>query len=280
MPAIIARRYSGDGESDEMRIRDVIQRIALAHRRYGYRRVTAELRRQGWVVNRKRVARLMRLDNLLAVRQRKFQPPTTDSKHPYTIHLNLAARMQVTGSDQLWVADITYVRLRREFVYLAVVLDAWSRKVVGWHADATLKTDLSVAALVLAINNRKPPAGLVHHSDRGVQYACAEYLALLSSRGILSSMSRPATPTDNAISESFIKTLKAEELDGRAYEDLADLRKKVSEFIDVYYNRVRLHSALGYRPPEEFEQTGSGVAEKAAALSFFGHKEICHSDGA
>jgi putative transposase len=265
-------------DPDEMELRDSIQRIALTNRRYGYRRVTAELRRQGYLVNHKRVARLMRLDNLLAVTKRKFRPPTTDSRHRYEIYLNLAARLNLTGPDQLWVADITYVRLRREFVYVAVVLDAWSRKVIGWHADATLKADLPLAALSVALQRRKPRPGLVHHSDRGVQYACEDYLKVLAAHNIEPSMSRGGTPTDNAISESFIKTLKTEEVDGCTYETLAELRQHLAEFIDGYYNAVRLHSALGYRPPQEFEQSDGLAKSQAAVLSFLGHKEICHFD--
>jgi transposase InsO family protein len=257
----------------DMELRGEIQRIAIDNPRYGYRRVTQHLRREGWWVNHKRVARLQRMDNLLAIRNRKFRLATTESKHSLRVHLNLAARLTLTGADQLWVADITYIRLRQEFVYLAVVLDAWSRKVVGWHLGRTLKTELAQKALEMALERRQPKPGLVHHSDRGIQYASDEYTALLDQHGILPSMSRGAAPWDNAHCESFIKTLKAEEIDVRQYRDLVDLRAHVGEFIEQYYNRKRLHSALGYRAPEEFEaQTEEKT--RAAVMSFLRHEEI------
>jgi transposase InsO family protein len=234
---------------EEMEVRAAILEVALQHRnRYGYRRVSAELHRRGMVVNRKRVARLMREDNLLAVQPRAWTK-TTDSSHELTVYLNLAARMKLTGANQLWVADITYIRLRTEFVYLVVVLDAWSRKVVGWALSRSLAAPLTVTALQQAIAQRQPPPGLVHHSDRGVQYACREYVSLLESRSILPSMSRPANPYDNASCESFMRTLKREEIYANTYRDLEDLRAHIEEFIERYYNRCRLHSALGYLSP-------------------------------
>jgi transposase InsO family protein len=270
---------------EEMEVRAAIHEVALERRgRYGYRRVSAELRRRGMVVNRKRVARLMREDNLLAVQPRAWVQ-TTDSSHELTVYLNLAARMRLTGINQLWVADITYIRLRAEFVYLAVVLDAWSRKVVGWELGRTLAAELPIAALNKAITERKPPPGLVHHSDRGVQYACREYVRLLEGHGILPSMSRPANPYDNASCESFMRTLKREEIYANAYRDLEELRAHIEEFIEHYYNRCRLHSALGYLPPEEFEQKAAGSslsgqagAYGAAGMSFFRHGEIYRWD--
>lgn len=257
----------------DMELRQEIQRISLENPRYGYRRVTYQLRRQGRWVNHKRVARLKRLDNLLAIRKRKFRPATTDSKHSLRVHLNLAARMEVNGPDQLWIADITYIRLRHEHVFLAVVLDAWSRKVIGWHLARTLKTELALKAVEMAIEQRAPKPGLVHHSDRGIQYAAEEYVALLEKHGIVPSMSRGAAPWDNARCESFIKTLKAEEIDGRQYRDLEDLRTHIGQFIEEYYNRRRLHSALGYRTPEEFE-TQAEEKTAAAVMSFLRHEEI------
>jgi putative transposase len=230
------------------------------------------------VVNHKRVARLMREDNLLAMQPRAWVT-TTDSKHEQPVYFNLAARMQLTGIDQLWVADITYIRLGTEFVYLAVVLDAYSRKVVGWALDRSLAAPLAVAALQRAIAHRQPPPGLVHHSDRGIQYGCQEYVCVLGSQGIISSMSRPANPYDNASCESFIRTLKREEIYANRYRDLKDLRAHIQEFIEGYYNRCRLHSALNYMPPEEFEQqearSGCGPA---ANMSFFRHEEIYRWD--
>jgi putative transposase len=259
---------------EEMEVRSTIQRIAVEHRRrYGYRRITAELRRRGMLVNHKRVARIMREDNLLAVQPRAFVV-TTDSDHQLEVYLNLASRMKLTGVNQLWVADITYIRLHREFVYLAVILDAYSRKVVGWELDRTLAARLPIAALEKAIAERKPPPGLVHHSDRGVQYASGDYVRILSKHQMIPSMSRPANPYDNASCESFLKTLKREEIYANEYRDLDHLRANIEEFIERYYNRCRLHSALGYRSPEEFEQAVTGAVSRGASMSFFRHEEI------
>ena len=259
---------------EKMEVRSAIQQIVLAHRRrYGYRRVTAELRRQGLVVNHKRVARLMREDNLLAVQPRAFVV-TTDSKHQLEVYLNLARRMKLTGINQLWVADITYIRLLTEFVYLAVILDAFSRKVVGWELDRTLATRLAKAALEKAIAARQPAPGLVHHSDRGVQYASNEYVQTLQAHQMIPSMSRPANPYDNASCESFMKTLKREEIYANTYVDLEHLRTNIEAFIEQYYNRWRLHSALGYQAPDEFERhLDSAVASAGATMSFFRHGE-------
>ena len=266
---------------EEMEVRAVIQQIVLQHRRrYGYRRVTAELRRQGLLVNHKRVARLMREDNLLAVQPRAFVV-TTDSKHQLEVYLNLARRMKLTGINQLWVADITYIRLRTEFVYLAVILDAFSRKVVGWELDRTLATRLAKAALEKAIALRQPPPGVVHHSDRGVQYASDEYVQTLQAHQMIPSMSRPANPYDNASCESFMKTLKREEIYANTYVDLEHLRANIEAFIEQYYNRCRLHSALGYQAPDEFEQQlESTVASAGATMSFFRHGEDYRPDDA
>ncbi len=239
---------------EEMEVRSAIQQIVLEHRRrYGYRRITAELRRRGMLVNHKRVGRIMREDNLLAVQPRAFVV-TTDSHHELEVYLNLASRLKLTGINQLWVADITYIRLKAEFVYLAVILDGFSRKVVGWAVERTLASRLAMAALEQAITERQPPPGLVHHSDRGVQYASDEYVKVLQKHQMIPSMSRPANPYDNASCESFLKTLKREEIYANDYRDLDHLRTNIEAFIEQYYNRCRLHSALGYRPPEEFEQ--------------------------
>jgi len=265
---------------EEMEVRSAIQTIALEHRRrYGYRRITAELRRRGMLVNHKRVARIMREDNLLGVQPRAFVV-TTDSDHELEVYLNLARRMKLTGINQLWVADITYIRLKIEFVYLAVILDGHSRKVVGWALERTLASRLPIAALEHAIAERKPPPGLVHHSDRGVQYASGDYVRILQKHAIIPSMSRPANPYDNASCESFMKTLKREEIYASEYRDLSHLRENIAFFIESYYNRVRLHSALGYRPPEEFEQAATPAAtSQGATMSFFRHEEIYRSDG-
>jgi transposase InsO family protein len=263
----------------EMELRAEMQTIFLEHRRrYGYRRITAELRRRGYAVNRKRVQRLLQEDNLLALQPRAYRR-TTDSRHELKVHLNLARHLHLTGINQLWVADITYIRLQKEFVYLAVVLDAHSRTVVGWALDTRLFTALPKAALAAALQARQPGPGLIHHSDRGVQYASREYMEVLERHGIIPSMSRPGNPYDNASCESWMKTLKQEEIYAHRYRDLADLRAHLEEFIDHYYNRCRLHSALGYRTPEEFErQLGPAAGLAGPTLSFFRHREDYRPD--
>jgi transposase InsO family protein len=205
------------------------------------------------VVNHKRVGRLMREDNLLAVRRRSFVV-TTHSQHPLQVSLNVAATMELTGINQLWVADITYIRLRSEFVYLAVILDRYSRRVISWALEDNLTARLTVSALLQAIERRQPRPGLVHHSDRGIQYAAQPYTDILQQHGIIASMSRPANPWDNAACERFMRTLKEEEIGGQQYRNRQDLAAHLEEFIDHYYNRLRLHSALGYKTPEEFER--------------------------
>ena len=257
---------------ESMEVRSAVQQIALEHRRrYGSRRITKELRRRGMLVNRKRVARIMREDGLLAVQPRAFIV-TTDSDHELEVYLNIASRMKLTGINQLWVADITYIRLHGEFVYLAVILDGYSRKVVGWELERTLATRLPLAALEQAIAERQPPPGLVHHSDRGVQYASGDYVRTLRKHQMIPSMSRPANPYDNASCESFIKTLKREEIYANEYGNLEHLRDRIEEFIERYYNQKRLHSALGYCFPDEFEQQarrGGDETSIGATVRFF-----------
>ena len=248
-------RFGKDNPSrtdSDMDLRDAIQRVALEWPSYGRPRITAELRRRGWKVNPKRVYRLMREDNLLCVRKRKFVV-TTDSNHDRKVYPNLAGDMVLTGIDQLWVADITYIRLGSEFVYLAVVIDAYSRRVIGWALERTVEDDLPLAALRQALELRQPAPGVVHHSDRGSQYASGDYTGLLKAHGCQISMSHKASPWENAGCESWMKTLKSEEVYRQEYRDLAEARASIAQFIDEVYNQKRLHSALGYQPPVEFE---------------------------
>lgn len=239
----------------EMELRDQMQQVALESPAYGYRRITAELQPRGFEINHKRVLRLMREDNLLCLRRRSFVV-TTDSNHNLRIYPNLAKDITPTIINRLWVADITYIRLRREFIYLAVVLDAFSRRVVGWALGRTLEADLAIAALRMALDERMPSPSLVHHSDRGVQYASTQYTALLKEHQASISMSRRGNPYDNAACESFMKTLKYEEVYRNEYRDMEDALASIAQFIEQVYNQTRLHSALGYLPPAEFEQNG------------------------
>jgi len=238
----------------ETALRDEVQRLALEHRHYGHRRITALLRRDGWGINHKRVLRLMREDNLLCLRKRAFVPATTDSRHRWRIYPNLARRLKPSGVNQLWVADITYVRMAEGFAYLAVVLDAFSRRVIGWAMEEHLEASLALAALDMALASRDiTPGLLVHHSDRGIQYACGDYIGRLEAHAIQPSMSRVGCPYDNAMAESFMKTLKQEEVDGRRYRDLHHARQAIEHFLADVYNRERLHSALAYNTPAEIE---------------------------
>jgi transposase InsO family protein len=266
------RRWESRKPTEErMAVRDRLQCLALKYRYYGYRPITRLLKREGWVVNHKRVLRLMREDNLLSLKRRKFVM-TTDSAHDWQIYPNLARHMQVTGTNQLWVSDITYVRLEQEFIYLAVILDVYSRRVVGWNLSRQLDTGLAQQALEMALDQRRPVPGLVHHSDRGVQYACGEYVQRLQSCGITISMSRPGNPYDNAWAESFMKTLKVEEVDGRRYRNFHHAQVCIGTFIEEIYNQQRLHSALDYRSPVQFEadvrnSTAANPLTKSAIVS-------------
>jgi putative transposase len=236
----------------ETELRDKIQRIALENRYYGYRRVTADLRLQGVIVNHKRVLRVMRKDNLLSLRKRKFVV-TTDSSHERPVYPNLIAGLALMAPNQLWVADITYIRLLEEFIFLAVILDAFSRRVLGWELGESLQTSLAIRALDRAVVDRRVPAGIIHHSDQGVQYASAGYVNRLEELGFQISMSRKGAPWENGRAESFIKTLKAEEVSLRPYRHIAEARRSIGHFLEDVYNQRRLHSALGYLAPVIFE---------------------------
>ena len=252
-------------EQADLLLRARLQELAVAHHRLrGYRMLTALLRREGQLVNHKRVLRLMREDNLLSLRRKKYVF-TTDSAHTLPIYPNLARHVKLTGLNQLWVADITFIRLRNEFIYLAVVLDAYSRRVIGWDLARTLQAELAVRALEMALSQRSWRAeGLIHHTDRGVQYASTDYTDLLDQNEIQISMSRRGNPYDNARAERFMRTLKEEEVHGANYRDLEDARSRIGEFLDQVYNRQRLHSALRYLTPEEFEQASQARGSDGA----------------
>jgi transposase InsO family protein len=247
------RFLDSEAEDPDMELRSVVQKIALSQPSYGYRRVQAELRRRGQQVNHKRVRRLMREDNLLCLRRRSFVR-TTDSGHSLRVYPNLARQMVLSDINQLWVADITYIRLQSEFVYLAVILDAYSRRVIGWELGRTLAAELALGALRQALKGRNFAPGLVHHSDRGVQYASGDYTQLLRAHKVQISMSRRGNPYDNAQAESFMKTLKYEEVYRSDYRDERDARSGIGRFLEKVYNQKRLHSALSYVPPAEFER--------------------------
>lgn len=258
-------RHRESAREGDLPLRDALQHIALEFPSYGWPRMTVALQRWGWMVNHKRVYRLMREDNLLCLRRRKFVA-TTHSAHALPVYPNLARAMTPSGRDQLWVADITYIRLLTEFVYLAVLLDAFSRRVIGWALGQRLEDELTLRALRLALERRRPAPGLVHHSDRGVQYASHDYTALLKAHGVVISMSRKGNPYDNAIAESFMKTLKYEEVYREEYRDAAEAYASIERFLEQVYNEKRLHSALGYRPPAEFEGRQMAPETKRSAL--------------
>jgi putative transposase len=259
------RRHAPTQAERDVALRDAIERIVLEFPGYGYRRVTAELHRQHCDINHKRVLRIMRQEALLCQLQRSWTP-TTDSRHGFRTYPNLLANLALTRPNQAWVADITYVRLPTAFIYLACVLDAWSRRCVGWQLSGTIDTQLTLAALNHAIALRQPAAGLIHHSDRGVQYASTTYVERLIAIGAQVSMSAKGNPYDNAKAESFFKTLKREEVYLNQYETFAEAEGQIGRFIDDVYNQKRLHSSLGYLPPLEYESLYNATEEHPSEL--------------
>lgn len=248
------RRRQGPPQDLNIAVRNTIQKIALEYPYYGYRRITAEMRRHGRQINHKRILRIMREDNLLCIRK-KFKPMTTNSNHGLQVFPNLARDIDVTRLNQLWVADITYIQLEGEYVYLAVIIDIFSRKCIGWELGRSIDAALAVNALDMAISERKSLGfgGLVHHSDQGAQYASQVYVDTLRGNGIRVSMSRKGNPYDNAFAESFMKTLKAEEVYMKEYRTFDEACANIKQFIEEVYNKKRLHSSIGYVPPSEFE---------------------------
>lgn len=237
----------------KVKLRDAMERIVLEFPGYGYRRVTAALRREGWTVNHKRVLRVMRQESLLCQLKRRFKV-TTDSAHSFRRYPNLIKGVEVDGLDQVWISDITYVRLPATFCYLATILDAHSRKCVGWYLSHSIDTRLTLWALEMALSSRRHDSGLIHHSDQGVQYASSEYALRLEEAGIRISMAAVGNPYENAKAESFFKTLKTEEVYLKDYENFEEAEQNIGQFIEKVYNQKRLHSSLGYLPPVEFEE--------------------------
>lgn len=242
----------GQKAGKNLDLRGAIERIVLEFPGYGYRRVTAELHRRGWAVNRKRVLRIMRRESLLCQLRRRFRP-TTDSAHAFGIYPNLIKDTGLDGLDRAWIADITYIRLPSAFCYLAAILDAYSRRCVGWRLSRRIDASLTLSALEMALAGRRPEPGLIHHSDRGVQYASSEYTARLEEAGALVSMAAVGNPYENAKADSFFRSLKMEEVYLKDYRDFEEAGENIGEFIEEAYNQKRLHSSLGYLPPVEFE---------------------------
>jgi putative transposase len=254
-------------EQSDTLLRDAIERLQQDFPCYGYRRLGRQLRREGIVVNDKKIRRVQRKYQLFPIRWQSFKIATTDSNHNHKVYPNLLAEKTLTGINQAWVADITYIGILKGFVFLAAILDRYSRKVIGWAISQRIDAELCVAALKVALEQRQPPPGCIHHSDRGLQYACAEYIALLQQAQMQISMSRTANPYDNAHMESFFKTLKYEEMHLANYQTYEDVVQRVPHFIEDVYNSKRLHSALGYRPPKEFEMAIQSTTKTAGRPS-------------
>lgn len=253
-------------QSDRL-LREHIERLHQDFPGYGYRRLGQQLRREGIVVNDKKIRRVQRKYQLFPIRWQSFKIVTTDSNHGHKVYPNLLAEKVLTGLNQAWVADITYIRILKGFVFLAAILDRYSRKVIGWTISKRIDAEICVAALKIALEERQPPPGCIHHSDRGVQYACREYVTLLEQAQMQISMSRTGNPYDNAHMESFFKTLKYEEVHLANYESYDDVVQRVPHFIEAVYNSKRLHSALGYLPPEEYEMAIQSTTKTAARPS-------------
>ncbi len=249
-----ARAHGPTPQERDVALRDMIEQIVLDFPGYGYRRVTKALQRDGWAVNHKRVLRVMRAESLLCQLKRRFVV-TTNSGHAHPSYPNLLTGMILERIDQAWVADLTYIRLPTAFVYLAAILDAYSRRCVGWALSRRIDTDLTLAALTMAVATRQPMPGVIHHSDRGVQYASGDYVAALDAVGACISTAARGNPYENAKAESFFKTLKHEEVYLKEYRTFEEAEANLERFIADVYNRKRLHSSLGYRPPVEFEAT-------------------------
>jgi transposase InsO family protein len=261
--------FEAQEQSDSL-LRAHIERLQQHFPGYGYRRLGRQLRREGIVVNDKKIRRVQRKYQLFPIRWRSFKIATTDSNHNHKVYPNLLAEKILTGINQAWVADITYIRILKGFVFLAAILDRYSRKVIAWAISQRIDAELCVAALRIALEQRQPPPGCIHHSDRGVQYACAEYITLLEQAQMQISMSRTANPYDNAHMESFFKTLKYEEVHLANYETYNDVIERIPHFIEEVHNSKRLHSALGYLPPQEYEmaiQTTTKMADRPSLKS-------------
>ena len=250
----IRKNHTHYSNPEEIKLKKEIHAIAIEYPRYGYRRITIELHRRAFKANHKVVYELMKIDNLLCIKK-QFVPKTTDSEHNLLVYPNLAKNCVATSINHLWAADITYIRLVREFIYLAVIIDVFSRKCIGWKLNRDIDAKLALDALDMALANRKEMGiwNLIHHSDQGVQYASRKYVDRLKENGVKISMSRKGNPYDNAFAESFIKTLKYEEVYLWEYETYAEAHKNIKEFLEVVYNKKRIHSSIGYVTPEEFE---------------------------